>query len=101
MVGSLENYTTNVYARILNFFMGLKNLSIIEPSVMSYPGLSLYDLPSTTFVSPILTHLYINVNTFDDCLYLLDGRLKQLTTLSVIVYSIDSSSAIVHNLVSF
>jgi len=68
---------------------------------MSYPGLSLYDLPSTTFFSPILTHLHINVNTFDDCLYLLDGRLKQLITLSVTVYSVDNSLAIVHNIVSF
>jgi hypothetical protein len=102
MIHSLKNYTTNVYSHILIFFKNLKNLSVIEPSVMScYPGLSLCDLPSTTFSSPILTHLYINVKTFDDCLYLLDGRLRKLTTLCVNVYSIDTSSGIVHNMVSF
>ena len=101
MIGSLKNYTTSVYAHILNFFKNLKNLSIIEPTVMSYPGLSLYDLPSVTFSSPTLAHLCINVNTFDDCLYLLDGRVKQLITLSITVYSIDNSSATVLNMVSF
>ncbi len=65
-----------------------------------YPGLSLCGLPLTTFSSPILTHLYINVKTFDDCLYLLDGRLRKLTTLCVTVYSIDYYSRIVHNMVS-
>ncbi|CAF0824899.1 unnamed protein product [Rotaria sp. Silwood1] len=71
----------------------------MRPSAISmYPGLSLCYLPSTTFSSPILTHLYINVKTFDDCLYLLDGRLRKLTTLCVNVYSIDEYSRIVHNM---
>jgi hypothetical protein len=94
-----SNYTKKIYAHILAFFKNLKILRIIEPSVVSYPPLSLCHLPSTTFSSPILTHLYINVVTFDDCLYLLDGRLKQLTTLFVTVY-IDTSSCIIHNMVS-
>ncbi len=68
---------------------------------MLYPGLSLCNLPSTTFYSSILTHLYIHVETFDDCLYLLDDRLERLTTFSVTIYSIDNSSTIVHNMVNF
>ncbi|CAF2346741.1 unnamed protein product [Rotaria sp. Silwood2] len=99
MIRSLKNYTTNVYSHILTFFKNLKELSIMEPSAISmYPGLSLCYLPSTTFSSPILTHLYINLKTFDDCLYLLDGRLRKLTTLCVNVYSIDEYSRIVHNM---
>jgi hypothetical protein len=117
MIRSLENYTTNIYSHILTFFKNLKELSIMGPSAISmypglslcylpsaismYPGLSLCYLPSTTFSSPILTRLCINVKTFDDCLYLLDGRLSKLTTLCVNVYSIDTSSRIVHNMVSF
>jgi hypothetical protein len=102
IIRSLQNYTTNVYSHILTFFKNLKELSIMGPSAISmYPGLSLCYLPSTTFSSPILTHLYINVKTFDDCLYLLDGRLRKLTTLCVNIYSIDTSSGIVHNMVSF
>ena len=96
-----SNYTEKIYAHILIFFKNLKILSIIDPSVVSYPPLSLCHLPSTTFSSPILTHLYINVDTFDDCLCLLDGRLKQLTTLFVTVcYVYRSSPIIIHNMVS-
>ncbi len=102
MIPSLENDTINVYSHILTFFKNLNELSIIGSSAMSmYPGLSLCYLPSNIFSSPILTHLYINVKIFDDCLYLLDGRLRKLTTLGVNVYSIDKYSRIVHNMVSF
>ena len=68
---------------------------------MSYPALTLSDLPSTTFSSSILTQLCIDVSTLDDCLYLLDGRLKQLTTLIVRIHYVDDSSTIVHNMVGF
>ncbi|CAF1591186.1 unnamed protein product, partial [Adineta steineri] len=70
----------------------------MKPSVMSYPPLSLCYSPSTTFSSPILTHLYINVENFDDCLYLLDGRFGELTTLCVNVYHMDTFEGIVHNM---
>lgn len=102
MIRSWKNYTTNVYSHILTFFKNLKNLSVIEPSVvLGYPALSLCDLPSTTFSSSILTHLHISVKNFDDCLYLLDGRLRKLTTLCVNVYYMETSSGIIHNMVSF
>ncbi|CAM4846643.1 unnamed protein product [Rotaria magnacalcarata] len=96
-IGSLEEYTRNVYAHILNFFKNLTHLNIIGPYINLCPGLSLCGLPSTTFYSRILTHLCVMVETFDDCLYLLDGRLEQLATFNVNVYSIDRSSIIVHN----
>ncbi|CAF1238959.1 unnamed protein product [Adineta steineri] len=75
------------------------------PSVVLYPYLSLCYPPlslsysrSTTFSSPILTHLYINVETLEDCFYLLDGRLRKLTTLCVNVYHMDTLEEIVHNM---
>jgi hypothetical protein len=40
-----SNYTAKIYAHILTFFENLKSLSIIEPSVVSYPPLSLCHLP--------------------------------------------------------
>ncbi len=102
MVHPRENYTTNVYSHILTFFKNLKNLSVIKPFVLSfYPRLSLCDLPSTTFSSSILTHLHISVKNFDDCLYLLDGRLRKLSTLCVTVDYMDTSSGIIHNMVRF
>ncbi|CAM4798896.1 unnamed protein product [Rotaria magnacalcarata] len=86
---SNENYieqvltkdTNNVYVTILDFFKNLNHLSILPSSVNDYPPLSLYCLPPMTFSSSILTELCINTNNFDDCLALLDGRLKQLTSL--------------------
>ncbi|CAF3504800.1 unnamed protein product [Rotaria socialis] len=92
------DYTAEIYAHILTFFKNLKILRIIEPSVVSYPPLSLCYFPSTTFSSSILTHLYINVQTFDDCLCLLDGRLKQLTTLFVTVCCAFNYSRTIHNM---
>jgi len=100
IITSLKDYTTNVYAHILTFFKNLRNLSINGSSITAYPGLSLCDLPSTTFSSLILTKLCINVSTFDDCLYLLDGRLNQLNILIVRIYDINAPSLIVHNKVS-
>jgi hypothetical protein len=101
MIGSSKNDTVNVYGHILNFFKNLKQLSIIETFKMSYPGLRLDDLPSTMFSSSTLTQLCIDVCTLDDCLFLLDGRLKQLTTLIVRIHYIYNSSTIVHNMVGF
>jgi hypothetical protein len=67
----------------LAFFENLKQLSIVSSSINDYPPLSLYDLSPMTFSSSTLTKLSINVISFDGVLDLLDGRLKQLTTLIV------------------
>jgi hypothetical protein len=100
LIGSSKNYTVNVYEHILNFFKNLKHLNIIGSLNMSNPCLTLIDLPSNTFHSSTLTYLCIDLCSLDDCLYLLDGRLKQLTTLIVRIRYIDSSSSIIHNMVS-
>ena len=97
IITSLKDYTLNIYAHILTFFKNLQHLSIQGSSIAAYPGLSLCDLPLTTFSSSILTKLCINVSTFDDCLYLLDGRLNQLNTFIVRIYDIDAPSVIIHN----
>jgi hypothetical protein len=67
ITGSSRDYTVTVYAHILNSFQNLKQFSIIEIFNMSYPGLRLFDLPSTTFSSSTLTQLCIDVSTLDDC----------------------------------
>ncbi|CAM4791525.1 unnamed protein product [Rotaria magnacalcarata] len=61
----------------------MKHLSILSSSVDDYPALLLYNLPSMTVSSLILTKLCINENDFDDCLALVDGLLKQLTSVIV------------------
>jgi hypothetical protein len=92
----LKEYTTNVYAPLLILFQNLKHLSIIESSITNYPPLSICHLPSTTFSSSILTKLCIDVCSFDDCLYLLDGRLKQLTIFIVRICFIRNDSSSIH-----
>ncbi|CAF1593808.1 unnamed protein product [Adineta steineri] len=74
---------------------------VYPPLALWYPPLLLDFLPSNSFSSSNLTHLYINVETFGDCLYLLDGRLKKLTTFCVNVYHMDRFSDAVYNMVSF
>ncbi|CAF1476532.1 unnamed protein product [Rotaria sordida] len=92
-----KEYTENVYVAILTLFKNLKYLSIVGSSMINHPSLSICHLPSTTFISLILTKLCINVTSLDDCLYLLDGRLKQLTTFIVQIDYIDNNSSTIHN----
>ncbi|CAF4894199.1 unnamed protein product, partial [Rotaria sp. Silwood2] len=74
---SVKHYTTDVYEYILKFFKNLKNLSIIESFPHFSPPLALYNLPLTTFFSSTLNKLCIDLMNYEDCLALLDGRLKQ------------------------
>ncbi|CAF3642706.1 unnamed protein product [Rotaria socialis] len=77
---------------ILSVSKSLHHLSILSSSINGYPPLSLHNLPSTIFFSSTLTKLCINVNDFNDCLALLDGRLKQLTTFIVQIKYIENVS---------
>ncbi len=51
-------------------------------------------------MSSTLSTLKINVETFDDCLYLLDGRLDCLSTLIIHVQTILLTSSTIDNTVS-
>jgi hypothetical protein len=50
-----------------------------------------------TFFSSSLTTLHINVEDFDDCLYLLDGRFEQLHTLYIDIHFFWPPSSTIHN----
>jgi hypothetical protein len=97
---SWKSYTRNVYAFSLTFFANLKHLTIVPSSINKYPRFSLYDLPPTTFFSSILTKLCVNVDDFDDCLALLDGRLKQLITFTIQIIPISDLISTSYNMVS-
>ncbi|CAF1184844.1 unnamed protein product [Adineta ricciae] len=98
LIKSLKTYILNVYIQILNVFQNLKHLNIIGSSNMSTLCLALRGLPSNTFYLSSLTYLSIDVYSLDDCLYLLDGRLKQLATLIVRIGHMENSSSIIHNM---
>ncbi|CAF1177881.1 unnamed protein product [Rotaria sp. Silwood1] len=94
---SPKEYNKNVYVSILTLFENLQSLSIVGSFTSSYPPLSIVDLPSTTFCSSTLTKLCINIRSLDDCLYLLDGRIKRLTTFIVQIRDIHNDLSIIHN----
>ncbi|CAF3671279.1 unnamed protein product [Rotaria sp. Silwood1] len=95
---SSKVYTKTVYAHILTYGEKLEHLNVTASSNFVYPSLSIRYLPSNTFSSSTLTYLCINVQTFTDFVCLLDGHLKQLSTLIVQFYQMDTDSSVVHNL---
>ncbi len=97
---SSKAVTKTVYAQILADGEKLKHLSLTSSIGLAYAGLSLRYLPSNIFSSSTLTYLHINVQTFTDLLHLLDGRLKQLHTLIVEIYSMEIDSSVVYNSVN-
>jgi len=56
--------------------------------------LSLRNVPLTAYSSSTICKLCVDVNRFEDCLALLDGRLKQLTTFIVTILSYDYRTSI-------
>ena len=101
------DYTKNVYSVILSFFANLKHLTILVQSIVkfyrisrNYPCLSLRGLSTETLYSTTLTKLVLNVRRLMDVYAVLDGRLKQLTTLIVEVESIEDPVSIFDNHVS-
>ncbi len=76
-------------------FSNLKNLTfLIYPAV--YQRLSFSNSPPA-ISSSILLELYATINSFNDCLYLLDGRFRQLHTLTVDISTISSSHLTISN----
>ncbi|CAF3079648.1 unnamed protein product [Rotaria socialis] len=95
---SVKTYAKNVYIHLFTFFKNLTHLSIVGLSRDQCQPLSLSDLPSTTFSSSTLTKLCISLNTLQDCLSLLDGRLKQLSTFIVSVHGRENHPTFGHNM---
>jgi hypothetical protein len=71
-----KQYPTNVLEHILRLVQSLKHLSITDLPLF-------YSSSLTICYSCTLSTLNVCVNRFEDCLALLDGRFKQLTTFIV------------------
>ncbi|CAF3049153.1 unnamed protein product [Rotaria sp. Silwood2] len=95
---TLKHYTIDMYGYILEFFENLRHLSIIGSSRCSFGSLIYYNLPSSTFSSSTLNKLCIRVINYADCLTVLDGRFKQLTTLIVDIIDVSHHSSDVYNM---
>ena len=79
---------TDVYERILSICQKCAYLDMYQSGIMEYSKVS-FDIGSRQiFHHSCLHRLSIHVRTFDDCLYLLDGRLKNLSSLRIRMFII-------------
>jgi hypothetical protein len=88
----IRNMATNIFTTIFIMFTNLTHLEFKSEDNFVYVPSSLIALPSTTCYSSNIVHLNVRVRNFDDCLWLLDGRLSQLHTFIVIVDDMYHSS---------
>ncbi|CAF2757379.1 unnamed protein product [Rotaria sp. Silwood2] len=85
----------NMFALTLSISKCLIDLTFTERTKVSFSN-----LPSTSCVSSTVTELKITVSTFDDCLYLLDGRLQHLSILIIHIIEISDSSLNIDNTIN-
>jgi hypothetical protein len=82
---------SSIFALILSGCQRLIDLNFCQLFYDRKSPICISKFPSTSCTSSTLTKLKVNVATFDDCLYLLDGRLKHLSTLIIDVKKISLS----------
>jgi len=82
-----------IFTNLTHFHFDLKKKQMPMYNIMT-------TLPSECYSSSIV-HLNIQVKTFDDCLWLLDGHFSQLHTLIVHVEHIHNTSRIINNKVKY
>jgi hypothetical protein len=97
---SLLTYFTNVYEQMMVLFENVKHLSVIASSVNDYPPFLFCHFSPDDYLFSTVTVLCINVLCLDDCLFLLDGRMKQLSTFIVQVQYINCPVYVFQNMVS-
>ncbi|CAF3439647.1 unnamed protein product [Rotaria socialis] len=86
-----------VYFNIFGLIENLKYLDFNVNNNYPFPRPLLSSLSSTTCFLPKIAHLCIKMHNFNDCRWLLDGRLCQLHTCIVDVDYIRKSSMIINN----
>ncbi len=96
----MVDFSTNVFARIFSMFASLTELDFGSTSRRRYHArLKISDLSSIICFSSSIVHLRISVDTFDDCLCLLDGRLTHLRRFVVRISDICASRLAISNTV--
>ncbi|CAF3386053.1 unnamed protein product [Rotaria socialis] len=89
--------TLDILSLILFSSKRLTHLIFSEWSSEEPLAISIFNHPTASCVSSTLTQLEIHIDTFDDCLYLLDGRFECLTTLIVNILKISISKSNIDN----
>ncbi|CAF1041555.1 unnamed protein product [Rotaria sp. Silwood1] len=88
---------SSIFALILSVCQRMTNLNFCQLFSDRKASICIYNLPSTSCISLTLTELKVNVATFDDCLFLLAGHLKCLSTLIIDVKNISWSLSNINN----
>ncbi|CAF2919463.1 unnamed protein product [Rotaria sp. Silwood2] len=88
---------SNTLLTILFVSKCLSDLTYLQKSSGKYITILSSNISYTHCLSSTLTKLTINVNTFDDCLYLLNGCLPSLSTLIIRISQINRSSSMIDN----
>lgn len=88
-----------MYIQIFIVFNNLQCLNFCASSDIYIHYLTFHNKPSNIFCST-LTDLHVNLESFEDCLYLLDGRFNQLRKFYVNINCIDRSFIVINNKVS-
>ncbi len=72
-----------IFGLILSLCKRLTVLNFCDVFLTRNWPTSVFNLPPESYMSSTLIKLNVNVTTFADCLYLLDGRLDSLSTLII------------------
>ncbi|CAF4383391.1 unnamed protein product [Rotaria sp. Silwood2] len=88
---------SNLFALILSMGKHLTDLTFNQWLCYKKSPISIFHMPLTSCISSTLIKLNIDVNTFDDCLYLLDGRLHSLSTLIINILKISAPLSNIDN----
>ena len=94
-----KDWRGNLLSRILNMFTSVLHLKFFQPINYSARFVAFTSI-APKFCSN-LVELHISMHTFDDCLYLLDGRLNQLCRFFVNVRLIWGIEPVNDNRVSY
>ncbi|CAF3400043.1 unnamed protein product [Rotaria sp. Silwood2] len=85
---SIKDINIFIYRQIFTWFENLKTLNFNPTSASHYDRLTFGPSPPRIFSSTLL-ELRVVVETYEDCLYLLDGRFNRLNTFYVTICSSD------------
>ncbi|CAF1620641.1 unnamed protein product [Adineta ricciae] len=87
-IEKLSKTLPKIFASIISLCKRLTNLNVCYMFPLGQCELFIYTIPREMNISSSLTTLKINVKTFIDCVYLLDGRFQCLSTFIVKVKEI-------------
>ncbi len=97
---SNKDFTRSAFTSVFTVFNNLRCLNFDTLVEFRWPRLSLEET-SSTFFSSTLLELHVNVQTLNDCRYLLDGRFNQLHTCYINIKYLDMPSEMIENTVDY